>query len=191
MALGTYDFTGVGMKRLTDGQRAVCQPWRESVREGACHKGLWVCGERGSGSSFIAAAVVGKLVYEDKVCQDADHVYALSLMDWVREVWSAQSSSRSHESDMGLWMDMTSAQDKVDSLYERSLLWVDDFHHESMDIGFWKRHVQPRLELRVKRKLPTVVTTTMDPDHPLLPARVMRNLFEIVGSEHGVEGGTG
>jgi hypothetical protein len=183
--LETVDFTGAAIKSLTDVQKEGILQWRKNVLTQQGKQGLWLHGLRRSGTSHAAKVVVGRLVYREHLFQDAEHVEALDLVQAIRSMWTINSQSRAHEDDYGLWSDAMSTEMSLDHLwYKCSLLWVDDFHHLTLEGAIWKKSIQPYLERRVKHGMATVVAGTCPPEIGYLPARVVEGLFVTVECDH-------
>ena len=141
--------------------------------------GLWICGPRRSGSSYIAEAVVNKL---DAHVSSWEHIDCFDLTQAVRNLWNIGEQMRHHPDDYGLYEEWSGLQEQQDFIWDKcELLWLDDFHHETVDIRFWRRHVQHRVESRCKRGMLTVISTTLTPLHPELEGleSVIADLFVV------------
>ena len=154
---GTY-------QNLHDHQQVAVKAWVHDHCLGDGQKvGLWVYGQRGEGSTYIASVATKRMVRE--VGEDWEYVTAQDLMDRIRTSWSAGEVSRHNAGDYDLYVESASFEDALSSLWTVNLLWVDDLYDEH-DIDFWRKHVMTRLLHRVKRGLPTVISTNMTPASP-------------------------
>jgi hypothetical protein len=145
--------------------------------------GLWVCGPRRYGTSYIAECATAKL--EPRV-STWEHVAALTLTESIRSHWGQSEMVRRNPDDYNLFLEAQEVESMLDFLWHRcEVLWVDDFHEDTVDIPFWRKHVQPRLERRIKDGLPTIVATTLPPDHVKLSGLrdVIEDLFVICVAE--------
>ena len=149
---------------LSSEQQEALRQWFKGVQDPDAEDskiGLWVCGPRGGGSSYVAEVAVAK--YSREYEGDPwEHVTALQLVDSVRRVWSMGDLLRRNPDDYALFQDLREIEDEQDYLWgpRCGLLWIDDLHHEAIDTNFWRKHVQERVEQRIKAVLPTVVATT-------------------------------
>ena len=148
----------------------------EPVRSGD-KPGLWVHGMRRAGSSYIghiAGRMAAQYVYS------SDRITALKLVRDTRKVWTQSDLVRNHPDDYSLWLDADSQESRLEKLWNLSLLWIDDLHAESTDIRFWRKHIHPRIEERVKDGKLTIVSTTYIPNDPILGLQTaIEDLFVI------------
>lgn len=170
---------------LTSEQKDLLWSWRWAVNGTEPGKiGLWVYGSRGTGSSYIASIAYGRL---SKDHPDWIPLYhnAKVLMESIREYWQlAQDPNRGQSEE--LTQDYYALDDGLNLLWDRAdLVWLDDLH-DSLDLRFWMRHVQPDLERRVKDGKPTIVSTNCAPNHPEFQTiqRVIESLFVVVEANH-------
>jgi hypothetical protein len=143
--------------------------------------GLWICGPRRSGSSYIAEAVINKLDSLSAI-SSWEHIDAFDLTQALRNLWNIQEQQRHHPEDYGLFEEWSAHQEQQDFIWNKcEVLWIDDFHQETVDIRFWRKHVQPRVEQRVKRGMATIIATTLVPDEPELDGleQVITDLFVV------------
>lgn len=150
--------------------------------------GLWVVGKRRHGTSYIAEVAMGRLTESPDV--EWEHVYALALSNLIRNYWSQGEMVRSNPDDYGLFLEYQDIQHQLEAIwYECDALWVDDFHDETVDVAFWRKHIQPYLERRVKDHKPTIVATTLLPDSTKMTGlqKVIEDLFVICMALPSVE----
>jgi hypothetical protein len=151
--------------------------WKADGAHGRC--GLWIVGPRRHGTSYIASCAMWRL---DESGFDWEHVHALSLTNMLRRYWDQASLLRHNADDYGLFLDMSDTESTLEHLwYTCPALWVDDLHEDAVDIPFWRKHVQPHLERRIKDHLPTIVATTLRPDSTKLSGLqdVIEDLFVV------------
>lgn len=192
--VASLDYTGVTGKNLDPDVRRELRTWREGVlahpREGEpLHRalsesrvqyGLWLFGERFSGTSYIGQTLAGWMFFQEGL-SGVERVTATELIDHTKDVWSFDQMVRRNGEDMAVWRDMMAAQETMARYFDLcDLLWVDDFHHETIQMPFWKRYVQPYIEARVKDKLPTIISTTCSPDDESMHKKVIEGLFHVV-----------
>jgi hypothetical protein len=188
------DYLGVTAKNIRPDVRDELRKWRRGVlghpREGQpldralsesrVQYGLWLFGERFAGTSYIGQALTGRMCFQEGLA-GVERVTAAELIEHTKDVWSFDQMVRRNGEDMAVWGDMTAAQAVLERYFTLcDLLWVDDFHHETIQMPFWKRYVQPYLEERVKGKLPTIVSTTCPPDDDSMHKKVIEGLFHVV-----------
>lgn len=177
------DYHGVTVKNLTDEVRLGLRDWRRGVldRTPVTKYGLWLFGERGAGTSYVGKAIAGRMFFQEEGFLGAFRVSATELMQRTRNVWSMEQQMRHNSDDLALFYDSRDAEEILDRYYKVSdLLWIDDLHDETIEMPFWRRHVQGYVEERVKNKLATIVSTTLPPDDDSLPKRVIADLFQVV-----------
>jgi hypothetical protein len=176
MELNELDYTDVTIKAIPEETRDWLKLWRLNVLAKEGKQGLWLFGPRGGGTSYAAQVIVGRLAFSDDV--EAAYTTAVDLVALVRATWGA---SRQHDADMAVFLEEREIEDRLNYLfYECPLLWIDDFHHDDFDWNFWRRHIQPYVEQRVKQRKPTVISTTMAPDHAFLPPKIIDMRFVTV-----------
>jgi hypothetical protein len=156
---------------LHDHQQKAVTLWQENCERGLAGEqaqvGLWVYGDRGAGSTYIASTAAKRMVREIDDDFAWDYVTATNLMDRIRESWSANKVSQGNSGDYDLYVESASFEDAVRKLWDLKLLWIDDLYEEH-DITFFRKHALPRLFQRVKSGLPTVIATDMPPGDPQL-----------------------
>lgn len=153
---GTY-------RNLQEHQQTALRTWLANCQAGADKVGLWIYGNHGEGSTYIATAAMKRMVRE--VDDDWDYISAQDLMDQIRMSWSAGEVSRHNAGDYDLYVESAGFEDAVAKLWTVKLLWVDDLYDEH-DMDFFRKHVLLRLIKRVKDGLPTVIATNMTPESP-------------------------
>jgi|SRR5580765_517050 hypothetical protein len=170
-------------KDLTSDQRQELRTWWANVCEEGEKPGpvgLWVCGPRRGGTSYVGEVAMRKIVRETGTGY-WDRVEAAAVVQAVRQTWSFGDLLRHNQDDYGLWKETAAVEDELALLWSIPYLWIDDFQHEVVDVNFWRKHVQGRVEQRVKQRKPTIVCTTLTPDHPELAGleRVITDLFVV------------
>jgi hypothetical protein len=175
------EFTGVKRKNLDSNARTLTKHWKGQILEPTPDTkwGLWLFGRRQSGTSYAALAVAADLAFHHDYL-GAERVDAIDLLKELRGVWTAGQVMRTNSDDVGLYWEAVSAEDTLNGHFDADLLLIDDFHHETIDMPMWKKHVQPLVEQRVKSKKPTIVSTTMTPGDKSLPEGVVNGLFVTV-----------
>lgn len=172
----------VSFQDLRDPQKAALKEWLANVEEddpciGPRHIGLWIYGaRRRQGTSTIGEIVWSKM---SKRTYKPHKIPCLNLVDRVRESWTLDTLVRHNPTDYDLGMDSMRAQMFLDELWDADFLWLDDLHEETIDIPFWRKHIQPRLERRLKDGRPTMVCTDMAPNNPDLDGllEVIEDMF--------------
>jgi hypothetical protein len=167
------DFAGIKRANLSDEMRAQLRDW---TNDDTAH-GLWLFGPRRAGTSYVGKVVVGDLAHHHDHT-DAMRVKAMELIDLVRGSWSMSAQVRSSMDDMGLWWELKSTEEMLDVYFHRlQVLWIDQLHHETIDMPLWKKHIQPRVEDRVEEGQIVIVSTTMPPNDPAMPKGVIEDIF--------------
>ena len=175
-------FRGVTRKNLDPDVQADVRAWRNAIldHDPDSKHGLWVFGDRRAGTSYAAKAIAADLAFNhglrDTVC-----VRALDMVDQIKGAWSISAQTRANSEDVGLYWDAQVAEDMLDIWFHRvEVLWIDDFHHETISMPMWKNHIQPRVEARLKDGRIVIISTTMSPDDSSLPKGVVPDLFTTV-----------
>jgi len=170
---------------LTPEQKSDLWRWRKAVEgQEVGPVGLWVCGDRFAGSSYIASIAYGRMTTDHPEWVPQYH-NARVLMEGIREYWQLAQDPHRPESDE-LTQDYYALDDEIDRLWNKAgLVWLDDLH-DNLDMRFWLRHVQPDLERRVKSGKATIVATNCTPNHPEFQTiqRVIEGLFVVVQADH-------
>lgn len=181
MKLHELRFAGVTIKNLTDTQANGLKEWRQNVLSGLGRRGLWVYGPRAAGTTYAAQVIVGKLAFSDgwnDGTRVTEYVEAIDLIHTLRTMWATGTQARDNSQDFAMWQEAEESEAMVNHIfYNSDLLWVDDFHADTLDWNIWRKHVQPYLERRVKHGMPTVISTTMFPNDTRLPKNVVDGLF--------------
>lgn len=164
----------VSSRDLTDDQNTALRDWWS--RRTTDRPGLWICGPRVSGTSYIGQVVVNRLG------DNPVYIRAYDLSQAIRKQWNLDDLARHFPDDTALWFEADDAQAKLATIRDCDLLWIDDFHDEHVDPRFWRKHIQPWVECRAKDLKTTIVCTTLTPDHPEMDGleRVIRGLFTVV-----------
>lgn len=139
--------------------------WRRRVVEDEPYKGLWIVAPRAGGSSYVAKVAMRRMVYGETNMRNWEWLTGLELIKAMRTRWSSEDMMRHHPDDYALWQESDLIQRDFDYFWdEAQIVCVDDLH-SSLDIGFWRKHLQHDLEARVKLGKPTIVATDMAPNH--------------------------
>jgi hypothetical protein len=147
------------------------------VRSGEGPVGLWVYGDgRCQGTTTIGQVALARMEWDE---HDTDEAVCLDLLDTIRRSWGAGEMSRHLPNDYDLYVDANVLDMQIERYWDVDVLMLDDFHKESIDMAFWRRHVQPRIERRLKARKPTIITTDMPPSSPTLEGlqRVITTMF--------------
>ena len=167
---------------LMPDEKSVLKEWWTQGILGDGKVGLWIHGGRQRGTSYIAEVAMSRLAPQ---ADTWDHIDALALTDAIRSYWHLSEASRRNPEDYALFLEMQDIEIKLEFLWhECHALWVDDFHDEAVDVKFWRKHVQPYLERRLKQRRPTIIATTLPPDSVKLSGlqEVIENLFVVCGA---------
>jgi len=148
--------------------------------------GFWSHGPRRSGTTYLASVAVKRAVRPSDREQygtiDWEYITLPEAVDLVRSGWD--ETARLNPNDEGAWMEAMQTERILDRLWkECDLLWLDDVHLGTRDdsgpisIGFFGKHIFPRLEYRVKLGKATVVSTSLTLSRLGSVAPVVRDLF--------------
>ena len=152
---------------LSDAARKTLWDWWEGPK-----KGLWVWGERCSGSSYIGKVALRRALREYGSAE-WDYYTALQLMDLIRASWTSAGRDEDELSD-----EFVTPAEKLEYVFDEcKVLMVDDFHDDAVDPKLWRKHVQPRLEASVKDGRMVVVATNLAP-----AARELNGLERVIES---------
>ena len=170
--------------QVTEDQQRILRYWWDHRGQ---RPGLWVYGPRRSGTSYVAGVGCRKASGEmDPEEWQAPHIItAVSLIENLRLVWTLEDQAKRHPDDYGLWSEYDVERRLWEWIAVKPVLWVDDMHSGTLDMSFWRRHVQEHLEQRVKRGQITIVATTYAPDDDALEGLtpVILDLFEVIKCE--------
>jgi len=166
---------------LEPDQQTDLKRWRKNVNSDDSEQvGLWVYGKRFSGSSYIARCALHKMVVEN---DDWDWEYhtAVEVMSAMRNLWTL-SKQLGERSDPELVHEHFLIDDEFRFLWDKAQVILIDDLYDSLDMRFWRDHVHDNLDRRVKEKRPTIIATTMAPDHRVFAdvQRVIEGRFVIV-----------
>jgi len=170
---------------LTDDQRDRLRQWKANALSGTGKVGLWTFGDRRSGSSYIAWLAMNALWRQKHEEWRYCEYKAREVMEGKREMWTLERNPNRHDSEE-LTQDYYQLDDVFLDLWKRAdAVWLDDLH-DTLDMEFWMRHVQPDIEARVKDRKAIVIATNMGPDHPVFAPirRVIEDLFVVIRAEH-------
>lgn len=169
---------------LTEEQQQRLRKWKANVNSGTGSVGLWVCGPRGTGSSYIAWLAMNSIWREHKTWTHAKYP-ADQITAAKRELWSLERNPNRYDSEE-LTTDYYHLYEDFKKLREGyDYLWVDDLY-EVVDMEFWMRHVHPDLEWRAKNGKPVVIATDMAPNHPVMEKirRVIEHWFVVIVADY-------
>ena len=101
-------------QNLNDYQREALRAWRREVQSETSEQvGLWIYGDRGAGTTYVASVAVKRL-YNDG--RDFSYVSALGLMDLTRRNWQDGEMMRANPTDFELTSDSLVSQETLDDL---------------------------------------------------------------------------
>lgn len=166
-------------ENLATPARSALTEWKHRIDENDTHQGLWVVAERAGGSSYVANVAMRKMVYDNT--WSWEWLQAKDLINAKRAQWSAAEAVRFHPNDYDLWQEGNQIDLELNFLWEEAdIICIDDLH-AVLDIPFWRKHLQPDLEGRVKAGRPVVVATDMIPSHSEIRdiERVIQTLFVV------------
>lgn len=143
----------------------------ETPEGGYAPRGLWVAGPRGVGSTFLAynAWMRANQVLQEEIrdvsfaIDGVESQYtADDLRQLLRSVWDLSKNAEKNANDDALWWEFSEYRQKEEWFFNISpSVFVDDLHHAAYDGQFWKRHIWPRLEGKIKRGHAVVVASDM------------------------------
>lgn len=163
MTLDTRPRLNATFDNLTTDQKQKLFLWKEQVDNETERQGLWVHGNRLSGTSYIANVAMRQMAYGNG--WEWEWQPANDLIRAKRNQWNASEQTRLHPEDYSLYQEHMSIDEVFDIFWTKAhVVCIDDFH-DDLDVRFWRKHLQPDLEQRVKARLPTIVATTMAPNH--------------------------
>ena len=154
---GTY-------QNLRGHQQLALKQWVGHCLSGEGKVGLWVYGDHGEGSTYVASVGVKRIAREVGI-ENWDYSTALDLTERIRMSWTAGEVSRHNSGDYDLYVESASFEDALAEFWNVKLLWIDDLYSEQ-DMEFFRKHAMFRLLQRVKQGLPTVISTNMTPSSP-------------------------
>lgn len=130
-------------------------------------RGLWIFGPRSCGTSYVAKRAMHRaemLLNWPFAVVKRNSVPAVQLQSAIRDVWSLESGVRHNPDDFSLWQEYDSANQQVDWwLDEARVSFIDDLH-TGYDASFWAKHIEPRLEAKIKHGLGVIIASDMNPD---------------------------
>lgn len=125
--------------------------------------GLWVFGPHNSGTTYVGRVAVRMLGRLDGI-DGWEHFYAREMVSEIRQLWTMDTLVRANPNDYTLWTEWNDRQQAVDYVWKGlSVLFLNDFDTEAVDISFWRKHVHPPVIERVKEGRPTIIATTLEP----------------------------
>jgi hypothetical protein len=145
-------------------QQADLKRWRKNVNAGDSEQvGLWVYGDRFSGSSYIARCALHKMVV-DNPDWDWEYYTAAEVMNAMRNLWTL-SKQIGPNTDNETMHEYLLIDEEFRFLWEKAQIVLLDNLYDSLDTNFWRSHIHDYLDWRVKELRPTIIATTMAPNH--------------------------
>jgi hypothetical protein len=152
------DFRNLSME-----QRELLREWYLNLDQDIDRKSLWIAGPRRAGSSYIAKVAMLKLI--KSMSPAWEWLTAKELIDATRTRWTTADHVKHHPDDYSLWMDNMALEAEFDFFWrEAQYIAIDNFH-DTLDVRFWRRFIQPDLEARLEARKPVILATNMLPDH--------------------------
>ena len=157
--------------RLSEYQRQRQTAWLDVLAEQYLHDdkamrkvGLWVNGDRRSGTTYTASVAVKQAVrvdFRDRYgIYDWEYLTASELNALIRLGWD--SYTQKPMDDFDLFTESTQTEVYLGWLWHGcDLLWIDDLQIGSTDMTFFAKHTWPPLEERVKNGRATVISTSL------------------------------
>jgi hypothetical protein len=141
--------------------------------------GLWVRGERRSGTSHVGATAMKQAVRTAELREtygtdNWEYIACGDLTDLIRESWDEVPTK-----DEAAWIDALAVERMLDRLWSCDLLFLDDVHLGLISMALLVRAVLPKLEYRVKCCKPTLVTTSLTDENLGSLAPVFNGLFVV------------
>jgi hypothetical protein len=167
--------------KLTEPQQKLLWQWFQNVEgETDGPVNLWVFGERGSGSSYIGACSLHKMIVEHRDWNYECHT-ATEVMNAMRNFWTLNQQIGPNADDE-LVREHMLMDDEFRWLWDKAeIIFIDDFQ-ATLDLGFWRKHIHQQLEERAKARKITIVAGSVAPNHPAFAdiTRVIENHFVVV-----------
>jgi hypothetical protein len=130
-------------------------------------RGLWVCGDPGFGTSYVARRAMNRAEQELNwpfAVVKKNSVRAVQLQSAIRDVWSLENGVRHNSDDFVLWQEFDRANQQVDWWLDDAPVSLIDDLHTGYDASFWAKHVAPRLEAKIKGGKGVIIASDMSPD---------------------------
>lgn len=135
--------------------------------------GLWVRGDRGSGSSYVAYNAWKRANWQRREeIANAEfamprfiqsQITATELIELLKTSWNLSTLAQHNSQDGPLMDDLRMVHQRLEWFFDISpSVFLDDLHHDFYDGMFWKKHIWHRLERKVKSGQVVVVATDMD-----------------------------
>jgi hypothetical protein len=176
---------GTTIKNLDEAQKGPLRAWwLNMLGKSNGSVSLWCSGERGAGSSYVGRVAFHKALREN-VDWKWEYFTADAIMQSMRELWRMEQDPAIHDSD-DMSIDYWRLRDAFENLWEKAdVIWIDELH-DTINMPFWRSHVQGKLEQRVKAGKPSIVSTNMAPNHPAFAdiTRVIEQRFVIVRADY-------
>lgn len=128
--------------------------------------GLWVFGPRFSGTSTAGRYVRQALRQYPEVVLNgsAQHIRASDLLFKIRREWIQRDVLRHNSSDWAVWHEWAELDAYFDELWNgASFTWIDDLFEET-DSDFFRKHVLPSIDRRLKEGRITVISGQVSPE---------------------------
>ena len=148
--------------------------------------GLWIFGERRSGSSYAARCAVKRHreeFPETKMAGSSQYITAATLQRDIRRMWDGEALLRANANDYSLWVEVSQLQVGFDGMWSTGAPLLLDDLHSHVDLGFFRKHAMPWLEQRVKEGKPTIVAGSTSPEDFSDLAPVINDLFHVLSAE--------
>jgi hypothetical protein len=167
---------------LNEEQQTDLKQWRRNVNGKGNDEqiGLWVYGNRFSGSSYVARCALHKMVVEHRDW-DWEYFKSIEVMSAMRNLWSLQRQL-GERTDPEMLQEHFLIDDEFRYLWDKAHVVLLDDLYDSLDMRFWRDHVHDNIDRRVKEKRPTIIATNMAPNHRVFAdvQRVIEGLFVVV-----------
>lgn len=142
----------------------IVEDFTEEVRSGG-KKGMWICGPRRSGTSTCARRAVDSIIdnFPELVRKygQGQKMTAVNLETKMRSLWTQESLMRINASDFSLWAETNQIIDTWEFMWNCSILLIDDII--AVDTQFWKKHLLPRIDQRLKSEVITIFASAHRP----------------------------
>ena len=130
-------------------------------------RGLWVCGDPGFGTSYVARRAMNRAEQELSwpfAIVKENSVHEVQLQSAIRDVWSLESGVRHNPDDFVLWQEYDRANQQVDWWLDEATVSLIDDVHSGYNASFWVKHIGPRLESKIKKGRGVIIASDMAPD---------------------------
>lgn len=122
--------------------------------------GLWVYGERHTGTSTLCTEVAKATCTEHGYRGEGRK--AQWMVQQIKDTWSKETLVRGNSNDYPLLEDLYRQQQMMTHLLEEAdLLMIDDFY--AQDLDFWKKHLLIHLDMAIKAGRRVIVCGSTTP----------------------------